>query len=366
MKPNLLIISNYRDPIAPIRPEAEIILRLKKEGYTITVMTPMDGYYPKKLKEAGCTMIDHLPSGKFERKTIDLIKHAVAQESIDIIHAFNSKAIANAAWAVWGNKKVKLVSYRGYTGNIHWYDPTNYISFLNPRINFMVCLAESVREMYLKNGVGSDRAITINKGHDPAWYADVQAADLSEFNIPADAMVCALVANYRTKMKGIRYIVEAASQLPKESKVHFLMIGKGLKSAEIEPLLKSKSVENRFTFTGFRTDAPNLVKASDVSISASLFGEATQKAVIEAMNLGSPMIITDISGNRGLVEDGISGFVVAPADGPAIKNALIKLEGDASLRARMGEEARRHIAKFLSIDRSVKEYAQFYDRLGSE
>jgi len=329
VKPNLLIISNYRDPIAPIRPEAEIILRLKKEGYTITVMTPMDGYYPTKLMESGCYIIDHLPSGKFERKTIDLIKHAVAQERIDIIHAFNSKAIANAAWAVWGNKKVKLVSYRGYTGNIHWYDPTNYISFLNPRINFMVCLAESVREMYLKNGVASDRAITINKGHDPAWYADAQAADLSEFAFPADAR-------------------------------------KGLRSKEIEPLLKLKPVENRFTFTGFRADAPNLVKASDVSISASLFGEATQKAVIEAMNLGNPMIITDISGNRGLVKDGISGYVVPPADGLAIRDALIKLEEDASLRSRMGEEAKRHIAQFLSIDRSVKEYAQFYDRIGSE
>jgi len=366
VKTNLLIISNYRDPIAPIRPEAEIILRLKKEGYTITVMTPMDGYYPTKLMESGCYIIDHLPSGKFERKTIDLIKHAVAQERIDIIHAFNSKAIANAAWAVWGNKKVKLVSYRGYTGNIHWYDLTNYISFLNPRINFMVCLAESVREMYLKNGVASDRAITINKGHDPAWYADAQAADLSEFAFPADALVCALVANYRTKMKGIRYLVEAASLLPKESKVHFLMIGKGLRSKEIEPLLKLKPVENRFTFTGFRADAPNLVKASDVSISASLFGEATQKAVIEAMNLGNPMIITDISGNRGLVKDGISGYVVPPADGLAIRDALIKLEEDASLRSRMGEEAKRHIAQFLSIDRSVKEYAQFYDRIGSE
>ncbi|MEQ9188821.1 MAG: glycosyltransferase [Cryomorphaceae bacterium] len=366
MKPNLLIISNYRDPVAPIRPEAEIVLRLVKEGFQVTVMTPSEGVYPARLKEAGCTLIDHLPSSKFDRATVDLIKHVVSEGRINIVHAFNSRAIANAAWALFWNKEVKLVTYRGYTGNIHWYDPTNYISFLNPRIDYRVCLAESVREMYLKNGVSPSKAVTINKGHDPTWYTDVEAADLSEFNLRPDAVVCTLVANNRVKMKGIKHVVEAAASLPKESKLHFLMVGTGLNPPSIESQLRKLGIEARFTFTGYRSDAPALVKASDISLSASLFGEATQKAVIEAMHLGKPVIITDISGNKGMAEHGTSGFIVPPSNAEAIKEALLELERDPARRSAIGEAAKRHIGAFLSIERSVKEYAEFYTRIASE
>lgn len=366
MKPNLLIISNYRDPVAPIRPEAEIVLRLVKEGFQVTVMTPAEGVYPARLKEAGCTLIDHLPSTKFDRATVDLIKHVVSEGRINIVHAFNSKAIANAAWALFWNKEVKLVTYRGYTGNIHWYDPTNYISFLNPRIDYRVCLAESVREMYLKNGISPAKAITINKGHDPAWYVDVKPADLSEFSLPPDAVVCTLVANNRVKMKGIKHVVEAAARLPEESKLHFLLVGTGLNPPSIVSQIRKLGVEERFTFTGYRSDAPALVKASNIALSASLFGEATQKAVIEAMHLGKPVVITDISGNKGMVEHGTSGFVVPPSNPEALKEALLQLDRDPEMRLAMGEVAKRHIKTFLSIERSVEEYTEFYCRIASE
>jgi len=366
VKPNLLIISNYSDPVAPIRPEAEIILRLKEQGFNIVIISHGAGTYPQKFREAGCPLIDHQPKSKFDHTMIGHIRWAVKEYNIDIIHAFNSKAIANAAWAVWKNKKVKLVSYRGYTGNIHWYDPTLYISFLNPRIDRMVCLAESVREMYIRNGVRPDRAVTINKGHDPSWYQGIEAADLKEFQLEDDTTVVALVANNRTRMKGILYVVEAASMLPADAKIKFLMIGNDLRTSPVDEAIKKWTVEDRFVFTGFRKDAGALVKAADISLSASLFGEATQKAVIEAMSLGNPMVITDISGNRGMVEDGRSGFVVPTKNASAIAEAVMKLHVAPALRTAMGQAAQRHIAAFLSIERSVKEYSAFYSRIASE
>lgn len=44
-----------------------------------------------------------------------------------------------------------------------------------------------------------------------------------------------------------------------------------------------------------------MVKASDAFVLSSLYGEATTKAVIEAMSLGICPLITDIPGNKGLV-----------------------------------------------------------------
>jgi glycosyltransferase involved in cell wall biosynthesis len=144
------------------------------------------------------------------------------------------------------------------------------------------------------------------------------------------------------------------------------MIGGGLQTNSVDRRAKELGVMDRFTFTGYRSDAAALVKACDISISASLFGEATQKAVIEAMHLGNPMIITDIPGNRGMVEDGVSGYVIPSADAEALAAALLKLYNSQELRETMGIQARKHITAFLSIERSVSEYDAFYKRIASE
>jgi len=363
LKPNILVISNYDGNIAPIRPEAEIFIGLLKMGYSVWVMTKHgDAHYPKKIEAAGGTIVDYRPKNKFDSKAIALIKQVVTENSIDVIHAFNSRGIANAAWAVWNNKNVRLVSYRGYTGNIRWYDPALYLSFLNPRIDFMVCLAESVRETYLRNGVRPEKAITILKGHHPDWY-QVDGADLSEFGLSEEDLVCSFVANYRTKMKGILHLVDAVSMLPAESNIKVLMIGKGLDTQEVKERIEQTKTKERFVFTGFRTDAASLVKSCHASISVSVFGEAIQKAMIEAMYLKNPVLISDISGNRGMAIHKETGYVVAPANSKEIFEGLQFLEENRDNLSVMGQRSFEHISKFLHVDKTIAEYDAFYTRI---
>ena len=363
MKPNILVISNYNDPVNPIRPEAEIFIGLAVLGLNITVITPTHGEYPAKLASAGCEIIDHLPKNKFDKKAIGLIKKTIQRKNIQVVHAFNSKAIANASWAMWNNKKVKLVTYRGYTGNIKWYDPTNYLSFLNPRVDYMVCLAESVREMYLKSGVSKNKAITINKGHKRSWYDHIEPAKLDEFNFNEGAVICSFVANYRTKMKGVNYLIDAVSKIKKDYNIYFLMIGEGLNTDKVVASISDLGLQDRFRFTGFRKDASNLVKACDISISASIYGEATQKAMIEAMFLGNAVIMTDISGNRGMIENNVSGIIVPPKNASKLYEAITRLSESPELRNKLAKGSLERVSIHLSNNRTVKEYAAFYERI---
>ena len=363
VKPNILVISNYNDPVNPIRPEAEIFIGLAALKFNITVITPTQGEYPAKLASAGCEIIDYLPKNKFDKKAIELIKETIQRKNIQVVHAFNSKAIANASWALWNNKKVKLGTYRGYTGNIKWYDPTNYLSFLNPRVDYMVCLAESVREMYLKSGVSKTKAITINKGHKRSWYDHIEPAKLDEFNFNEGAVVCSFVANFRTKMKGVNYLIDAVSKIQKDYNIYFLMIGEGLNTDEVIASISDLGLQDRFRFTGFRKDASNLVKACDISISASIYGEATQKAMIEAMYLGNAVIMTDISGNRGMIENNVSGIIVPPKNASKLYEAITRLSESPELRNKLAKGSLERVSTHLSNDRTVKEYAAFYERI---
>ena len=64
------------------------------------------------------------------------------------------------------------------------------------------------------------------------------------------------------------------------------------------------------------------------------------RALLEAAACARPLLVTDVSGPRDFVRDGVEGLVVPPGDPAALADALQHLARDADLRERMGEAAR--------------------------
>ncbi|MEY2548967.1 MAG: hypothetical protein QOD64_1549 [Verrucomicrobiota bacterium] len=101
-------------------------------------------------------------------------------------------------------------------------------------------------------------------------------------------------------------------------------------------------------FLGYLT-GEKLAKAY-ASADAFVFPSTTDtfgNVVLEAQASGLPVIVSDIGGPKELVDDGRTGFVTKAHDPDDFARAIERITGDASLRARMGEEARRQV-----IDRS--------------
>jgi glycosyltransferase involved in cell wall biosynthesis len=359
----VLVISNYRETVS-VRPEAELFIGLKKAGVDVTIMTYGDAEYVKKFKAAGIRVIDFHPEKKLNRTEIKYIRTELIVGKYDVMHLFNSKAIINGIQAA---KKlpVKVVLYRGYTGNIHWYDPTAYFKYLHPRVDAIFCIAKSIEEYIRRQSIfyGKNKPVTINKGHSQEWYKNIKPIKRSELkNIPADGFWITCVANNRP-MKGIPYLMEAMNLIPAEYPIHLILIGNNMDNEKNMSIIKNKPSENKIHFIGYRTDVLNIVKASDAFVLASLFGEATTKAVIEAMSLGVAPIITDIPGNKGLVVDGECGYVVPPANPRALADAIIKLHGDQATYERFGEKAKKHIESHFNIETTIKKTKLFYEQL---
>jgi glycosyltransferase involved in cell wall biosynthesis len=69
--------------------------------------------------------------------------------------------------------------------------------------------------------------------------------------------------------------------------------------------------------------------------------------IIEAQASGLPVIVSDLGGPKELVEDGVNGIVTKAHDADDFARAINRLTGDAKLRGRMSEKARKSV-----IDRS--------------
>lgn len=358
----VLVISNYKS-FHTVRPEAEIFLGLAKKGVEVHIMTQGESEYVSRFKKAGITVVDFHPQKKRNNQEIAFIREYLITHEIDILQLFNNKAIY-AGIPACKNLPVKLVLYRGYTGNMNKYDPTAYLKHLHPRVDAIICNSQGVKEYLDKQlPAGNTKTVTINKGHDVSWYKHVSPYIIrKELKIPHDAFLLVTTANNRP-MKGIPYLLQAIHHLPQDSNVYLVIIGAGMNSARNIRIIKRGRHFDKIHLVGHKDNALEIVKAADAFILASVKGESITKSVIEAMAMGVPAIITDIPGNTELVNDGESGIIVKSRSFKALAQGILDITINKELCEYLGKNAKIHISEKLSSEKTIEQYYTYYSGL---
>jgi len=153
------------------------------------------------------------------------------------------------------------------------------------------------------------------------------------------------------KYKGLRYLIEAEGIITKEiPDAKIIIAGNGdLRKAvgdDLIKMLKKKSfiVINRFI--PYSEGAKLFQKCSLVVLP---YIEGSQSGVIyPAYAFKKPVVVTDVGSLPEIVDNGITGFVVAPRDSKALAEKIILLLENWKLRKKMGENAYKKLKTDLS------------------
>jgi glycosyltransferase involved in cell wall biosynthesis len=105
-----------------------------------------------------------------------------------------------------------------------------------------------------------------------------------------------------------------------------------------------------------------LYQRSHLLILPSIWNESYGMPVAEAMACGVPVLASNCGGVPELLEQGISGELVARGDVDGLLNAVRELTGNRARLAEMGRSARRR-AELLTWDRSAERLGHVYDGL---
>lgn len=108
-------------------------------------------------------------------------------------------------------------------------------------------------------------------------------------------------------------------------------------------------------YIGFRADVEHVLAAADVVVCASDF-ESFGRVNIEAMACGKPVVSTNVGGTRETVQEGETGFLVAPRQPEAMAERVLTLLRDKALRARMGQAARQHVFTNFAQEATARAY----------
>lgn len=343
------------------RPEAEQFILMQKMGIDVHIMCHKNSEYEKIFKDSGLKVVGDYPKNKFERGAINKIRELIISEKYDILHLLRRHSIACGLKAA-KNLSVKVVVYRGASG-LYWHDPTAYENALNSRVDKVICVCDRIRKDIGKQlFFNKDKAITIYKGHNHAWYADVSPADLSELNIPKDAIIVSCIANNR-KWKGIPTLLDAFDLLPIEMEIHLILVGHGMNTPYYKRKISNNMNHQKIHTLGFRKDALNVIASSDITIQPSNKNEGLSRSTIEAMSLGVVPIVTDAGGNPELVEDGKCGIVVPIKNPEKMAEAILKLSKDHELRKQFSQASIRRIKEDFTVEKTAKETIQMYKEL---
>jgi glycosyltransferase involved in cell wall biosynthesis len=139
------------------------------------------------------------------------------------------------------------------------------------------------------------------------------------------------------------------------------IVGEGRERTRLEALAASLGVAERVRFTGFVRDVRPVVACASALLLVS-GREGLPRAVMEAMALEVPVIVSNSRGSVELVGDGF-GQVAPVGDVPALARAMRRVaDGSPEIRA-MAERARRRVEERYGLDEIIAAHERIFEAL---
>jgi glycosyltransferase involved in cell wall biosynthesis len=287
-----------------------------------------------------------------------------------LIHAHGSKAALIARIATMFSRRtptVVTVHNQVLYGGVSKAMSRVYISMerrLAKRTSRIVTVSDALRrEMLDVYGLPEGLVTTIHNGLDlaPFLARGDRAASRERYGVPADALVFGLAARFAPQ-KALDVLVDAAAQvLSAQPRAWLVVAGDGPLLEVVRTRARATAVRDRMLFPGFEVDVPGLLSSLDVYVTSSVT-EGLSLALVEAAAAGLPAVATRVGGNPEVVDDGVTGLLVAAGKSAPLAAAIARLLNDPALRKRMGEAGRaRALSEFSEatmLERTAAVYGE--------
>ncbi len=156
-----------------------------------------------------------------------------------------------------------------------------------------------------------------------------------------------------------RAFVRAARQRPE---LRLIMLGNGSQAGLLRRIFNQGQVEDRVFFPGQvgQRDLPRFYRSADLYISAS-HSDGTSISLLEALACGTPVLLSDIPGNREWIEPGAQGWFFPNGDEQALAEGMLRAVDERSRLPEVGRQARRLAEERADWEKNFRGLLQAYE-----
>jgi glycosyltransferase involved in cell wall biosynthesis len=170
------------------------------------------------------------------------------------------------------------------------------------------------------------------------------------------------------RRSGIEVLLEAARKIragvppPGESRIRVLIVGEGPGRVALQKAASEPGMDDAVVFTGWRDDVPGLMAAMDVYAHAATSGDGFPVPLREAMAVGVPVVATDLTGMREILDNGKHGLIAPAGDAAALALNIMRLRRDPVFAAQLGKAGQLKVQRY-GIQAMVDRAEELYFRL---
>jgi colanic acid/amylovoran biosynthesis glycosyltransferase len=171
--------------------------------------------------------------------------------------------------------------------------------------------------------------------------------------------------------KGLGYAIQAVARLARDGKsVSYVIAGDGPLRSSLEELVESTGLKSRVQFLGWveQEQIRRLLEDAHILVAPSVTAqdgdqEGIPNVLKEAMATGLPVVSTHHSGIPELVQNGVSGFLVAERDVEALAERLAFLIDHPETWPELGRAGRRKVEAGFDVERLNDRLVALYAKL---
>ncbi len=228
----------------------------------------------------------------------------------------------------------------------------------------LVANSYATRQSLLRNAPWLDgrRIHVIHNGLDPQLYLTPARLDLrKELGLHPGALLLGFVGQLDER-KGLTWLLPAFRATQQQHPdAHLVLVGEGPMRSEIENFARTHNLQNNIHLLGFRRDIHEIMKNLTLLTLPSLW-EGFGIVLLEAMAAARPVVTTLVSSMPEIVQDRITGRVVAVKDSEALAGAFNEILSDASLADQWGQNGRQRVLEHFTIDHMVDQYEALFQQ----
>jgi glycosyltransferase involved in cell wall biosynthesis len=294
---------------------------------------------------------------------------AFAKNHYDIVHAhFGTGAVYGMHYSEKFRRPL-VVTFHGYDvpllGSIERFHLKHLrYALLGPRVlermTLGLCASGELMDLLAALGVPRKRLRLHHIGIDTTRFL---AEPRSKSKTPQVMMIGRFV-----EKKGFEYGIRAFAKVLNGRQAKLTLIGDGKLAPRLKKLVRELGIAESVHFAGVLSsnEIARHLKEADVLLAPSVVGafgdrESGLLTAKEASASGVTPIGTWHGGIPEIIDDGVTGFLVAERDVDALADRLGRLLDDPELRQKMGKRARQKMQRLYDIQMTVRALEERYD-----
>jgi glycosyltransferase involved in cell wall biosynthesis len=331
---------------------------------------------PDMARALGINYIDIPDGSRLDTACLKQLKNIIRTHDLQLIHTHDDKTLLYAWLLSLMLPGLKIMhtchshaiqrredfsSLRDYAG---FSLRRRLLTFLMQRHEKpIITVSDDTRQRLVTSGLAESDITVLHNGIDlSVWHPDRgQPVLKQELHVRPDEYLVGTVARITSEkdLPTFYRVVEAvAARMPN---VRFAIVGDGYgdELAKAREEVARHNLSHLISFTGHRTDLPDIYASFDVFLMTSLT-EGMPNTLLEAMAMGIPSVSTAVGGIPELLNHDCGGFLSPAGDASGLAGHVLNLLGDSQLRDACGAACRQQVNRHFSFSRRVQRMEEYY------